>query len=236
MKRQQSLGGGARGFLPLKGKNSFTFAEVLVTLGIIGVVASLTLPTLIQNSRNSEVETSLKKIYSTMNQAILMSESQNGPRKYWPFCPANDMTEDCVNFYNKYIIKYLKNVDKAEISTPSQDYYFVYLADGSMLAIKGTDFFYFPHAKNYNPDTFANRDDCGKTYFAFRLETENTANEYNKNFEPYKKGLKDYTKEALTDPSTDRSCNKVSTNKVFCTALIQLNNWKIPKDYPFKVK
>ena len=54
-------------------KNGFTLAEVLITLGIIGVVASMTLPVLIQNNKNKEVESRLKKVYSVMNQAILMS-------------------------------------------------------------------------------------------------------------------------------------------------------------------
>lgn len=61
-------------------KKAFTLAEVLITLGIIGVVAALTLPTLIQTNKNKEVETKLQKIYSVMKQAILMSELDNGPR------------------------------------------------------------------------------------------------------------------------------------------------------------
>ena len=53
-------------------KNAFTLAEVLITLGIIGIVVALTLPTLIQNHRNQVVETRLKKFYSTINQAITL--------------------------------------------------------------------------------------------------------------------------------------------------------------------
>ena len=53
-----------------KNKKGFTLAEVLITLGIIGVVAALTIPTLIQNYKKREVETSLEKIYTTVNQAI----------------------------------------------------------------------------------------------------------------------------------------------------------------------
>lgn len=40
---------------------AFTLAEVLITLGIIGIVAALTLPALIQNNRNKELQTGLKK-------------------------------------------------------------------------------------------------------------------------------------------------------------------------------
>lgn len=41
---------------------AFTIAEVLVTLGIIGVVAAMTLPSLINNSYRKELEAGLKKI------------------------------------------------------------------------------------------------------------------------------------------------------------------------------
>ncbi len=45
----------------MRKKNAFTLAEVLITLGIIGVVAAMTLPTLIQKNNNSVVEARLKK-------------------------------------------------------------------------------------------------------------------------------------------------------------------------------
>ena len=49
-------------------RNAFTLAEVLVTLGIIGVVAAMTLPTVIANVRYHELKTQLKKTYSELNQ------------------------------------------------------------------------------------------------------------------------------------------------------------------------
>lgn len=55
-------------------------AEVLITLGIIGVVAAMTLPSLINNSRNKELEASLKKNYSVIQQALDMYQAQNGFR------------------------------------------------------------------------------------------------------------------------------------------------------------
>lgn len=42
-------------------KTAFTLAEVLITLGIIGVVAALTLPSLIQSYREKETVAKLKK-------------------------------------------------------------------------------------------------------------------------------------------------------------------------------
>lgn len=43
-------------------KNGFTMAEVLITIGIIGLFAAMTLPTLINKNRNKALETALKKI------------------------------------------------------------------------------------------------------------------------------------------------------------------------------
>ena len=58
----------------------FTLAEVLITLGIIGVVAAITLPTLIQNSQRRELQVGLKKGYSTISQALDMYYAENGER------------------------------------------------------------------------------------------------------------------------------------------------------------
>ena len=62
---------------------AFTLAEVLITLGIIGVVAALTLPTLIANHRKKVVATQLKQSYSILYNAIKLSESDNGAYQYW---------------------------------------------------------------------------------------------------------------------------------------------------------
>ena len=51
----------------------FTLAEVLITLGIIGVVAAMTLPVLVQKNNNRVVEVRLMKFYSAINQAVKMA-------------------------------------------------------------------------------------------------------------------------------------------------------------------
>ena len=52
---------------------AFTLAEVLITLGIIGVVAAMTIPTLISNTNGAQFKTAYKKALSTLNQAVLMN-------------------------------------------------------------------------------------------------------------------------------------------------------------------
>ena len=59
-------------------KAAFTLAEVLITLGIIGVVAALTLPTLIQNHQKQVYVTQLKKAYSTINNAYNKMAADEG--------------------------------------------------------------------------------------------------------------------------------------------------------------
>ena len=61
-------------------KCAFTLAEVLITLGIIGVVAAITLPTVLTNVRNKELETGLKKGYSSIEQALNLYYADEGIR------------------------------------------------------------------------------------------------------------------------------------------------------------
>lgn len=51
--------------------NGFTLAEVLITLGIIGVIAALTIPALLNSTNDSELKNAAKKEYSTLNQAAI---------------------------------------------------------------------------------------------------------------------------------------------------------------------
>jgi len=57
-------------------KSAFTLAEVLITLGIIGVVSAMTIPTLIANTNNAKFKSQYKKTLSTLNQAVKMAEAK----------------------------------------------------------------------------------------------------------------------------------------------------------------
>ena len=89
-------------------KLAFTLAEVLITLGIIGVVAALTLPALISNYKKQETTARLKKFYSTMSQAIILSENDNGSSKEWTKAYYLDLDDDSnksltLNYFNTYL-------------------------------------------------------------------------------------------------------------------------------------
>ena len=57
---------------------AFTLAEVLITLGIISVVAALTLPAVINNIKEKQYETAMKKGYSVLSQALARMNEEQG--------------------------------------------------------------------------------------------------------------------------------------------------------------
>lgn len=54
-------------------KNAFTLAEVLITLGIIGVVAAMTMPTLLNSTQGAQYRTAFKKGLSVLSQAVVLN-------------------------------------------------------------------------------------------------------------------------------------------------------------------
>ena len=59
-------------------KSAFTLAEVLITLGIIGVVAALTIPSIIHKYKSIVLQNQLKKSYSNIQQAVLFMKEDLG--------------------------------------------------------------------------------------------------------------------------------------------------------------
>lgn len=60
-----------------RGKFAFTLAEVLISLGIIGVVAALTIPSLINNYKAKRLHTQFLKSYSTVQQVFKQMEADD---------------------------------------------------------------------------------------------------------------------------------------------------------------
>lgn len=54
-------------------KNAFTLAEVLITLGIIGVVAAMTMPTLINQTNGAQYKAAYKKALSAISQGVTLN-------------------------------------------------------------------------------------------------------------------------------------------------------------------
>lgn len=69
------------------GKLAFTLAEVLLTLGIIGVVVVLTIFALVGKYSDMQKSVALKKAYTNLSQAILMSQQEHGELVDWDRAP-----------------------------------------------------------------------------------------------------------------------------------------------------
>lgn len=57
---------------------AFTLAEVLIVLGIIGIIAEMTIPTLMNNVADAQVKAGMKVAYSTLAQAALAAANDSG--------------------------------------------------------------------------------------------------------------------------------------------------------------
>lgn len=202
----------------------------MITLGIIGVVAAMTLPGLIQNYQKHVVETKLKRIYSVMNQAVRLSEVKYGDKKYW------DTDLSPMQFYEKYYKGVLKVTSVKEIPDDPDEGILISFADGSILRSyrHGRDYYYYISASKYMKQK--DKLQLGVDIFMFRLSPGDNINEtngafhHNRGFEPYAFGW-DGELSSLKNRCQTRDGEHYQS---YCTAWIQYNGWKIPDDYPFK--
>jgi prepilin-type N-terminal cleavage/methylation domain-containing protein len=236
--------------------NAFTLAEVLITLGIIGVVAALTLPSVIQNYKKSVVETRLKHSYSLLNQVVKLAQAEYGDLENWDF----DNDEYFINTYIKpYMKSELTNTTKSN-SILHGDYHTLTLSNGTSWQIRrnienysriycsdGIINYYLVQV-DINGNTKPNT--RGKDKFNFYIMPRKNCTStglYNSGGDDVawhiQKGGVYYdgyeVPEARLKSSTYRSCGqKASDNdnlNSYCIALIVLNGFKIPNDYPIKL-
>lgn len=228
----------------MKKFNAFTLAEILITILIIGIVAALTIPNLIYSYKKRVIETRLVNFYSMINQAISLSEIENGNKMFWDAHDTND-------FWNMYLKKYLKYTETEDIFIlrPRK---IIYFNDGSALLLdiyrnykdenyeeidwqsNGGHFIYCPTAKDCkvkNLETLESISGIKAFTFAFWpndpvLNDIDDKYHYNKGVEPYKLWWNGDKEELYED---------CKNHGHYCCAIIQLNNWKIPDDYPLKI-
>ena len=87
---------------------AFTLAEVLITLGIIGVVAAITLPTLINRTQNKQLQTAFKKAYSVQSQALLYTKQSLGLENLVSIFAVYDEGNKVYPFKTQFIDEYYK--------------------------------------------------------------------------------------------------------------------------------
>ena len=99
-----------------KRKFGFTLAEVLITLGIIGVVAAITIPIVIQNGRKVERINQIKTAYSIIQNATRMAVAEHGSPDSWDF-------ENSLTYATSYFIPYVKVIKLCGQSTNKNQFY-----------------------------------------------------------------------------------------------------------------
>ena len=128
-------------------KFAFTLAETLIVMGIIGVVAALTLPNLNSSTGEKEKVAKVKKIYQNLNDAFGRAQAVYGPVNEW----CNNYSGSCKNRHLERLTEFLKTtkicnstsicyVSMHEGSVPPQSYSkSAVLADGTLIAIRNTN-------------------------------------------------------------------------------------------------
>ena len=101
-------------------KSGFTLAEVLVTLMIIGVIAAMTIPSLMQNTAQQEYKAGFKKAVSMLNQAVTLNYALDG--------------EDATNFQGSKMFHMLTKRLNVMSTVGSN---IIYTADGMRITVKG---------------------------------------------------------------------------------------------------
>ncbi len=131
-------------------KSAFTLAEVLITLAIIGVVAAMTIPTLISNYKEKVTVTKVKNFYSRFSNAYQLAIAEHGPISTWGLTQM-EYTEDENDEYEgnyyintegmasrekfiSYVMPYIKTVKYEPLKTNSifEDQGW-FLPDGSVI-------------------------------------------------------------------------------------------------------
>ncbi|MBO5386198.1 type II secretion system protein [bacterium] len=222
---------------------AFTLAEVLVTLGLIGIVAAMTLPMLAENYQRRVVETRLKKFYTTFNQAILRSVNDNGPYNGWFYYVSNGNRQTIDNSFNYFLRPYLSVIQSQEIQyTNGAATTMYYLSDGSSFLYSTThnrDIYYYPK----NPVRCLKQPAVNRTgvcEFSFLFVPAHTKKDGDCWRHHVEKGLEPYMYCWDGDPKSfyeegTYSCHKNGSGHQ-CTGLIYHNQWEIPKDYPRKLR
>lgn len=227
-----------------KQKLGFTLVEVLITLGIIGIVAAMTIPVLITNYQKKTTATRVKKAYSELLQAIKLSENDNESMESWNVGETSSI-ENTKKYVEKYIMPYYKGLtlcseglDKVNHKCGAS----LSFQGANYLTLNGTEiaFLYRPNDGIYviiDVNNGAKPNKLG--YDAFYFKT-------NENFELRPFGwYNGITREAILNGYTYNNygadytleCRKMKNEndnyRHACTALLVLDNWEFKKDYPW---
>lgn len=245
-------------------KNSrlgFTLAEVLITLGIIGVVAAMVIPTLMSNYRKHIIETRVARTYSIISQAVKIAEENFGEGFDTSALKADESIKEVgdANGYSWELShaafeKFFKVAIKTNMTYSKQQKQFLYAysADGttkftfSKLAwydlLDGTRLG-FQMSGNYSgikfiiiPDPNKKKIIVGRDLFYIEFQPVNGAYEYRPSW--YRRFLdKTITEDKLVEycGSNQRYVAYFSGPESYCFQLLKIHSFKIPANYPIKI-
>lgn len=238
-------------------KKGFTLSEVLITLGIIGVVAALTLPILVQKYKKLVVENKLRRAYSIVSQAVKYAEAENGVG-FW--IGSDNFEDNDVNgfgythseaIFEQYFKKYFKIIYTYNSNEASRKFNYYGYNNGNPSGVAGVS-----KAKCYKLiDGTAlcywaagSADTMG--YFYIYLEPEKKIKiagqdvfsfEFNRTGGTYKiySRLNDSYRETQRSDIIDGCTSSnvywgIWPRTMTCSFLIWKNNFNIPDDYPIK--
>ena len=239
-------------------KRGFTLAEVLITLGIIGVIAAITIPMLIEAYIKKTTALSVKKAYTELNQVLKMAIADYGEPLGWDYYGEEELPQ----WVQTYFAPYVSGAQHKQCNTmySTKDCFglaniytlskTVTLRNGYTVSKMGTPVAYtfYRYPAPYNKVTRVRvyirnprRPILGKDAFTFILTTADE----NPTFKPYGYGtLGSYgisTKDRKTLLGTGwGGCNSKASGSGYwgpgdaCAAVIMMDGWKISKDYPWK--
>lgn len=237
---------------------AFTLAEVLITIGVIGVVAAITIPSLITKSHRIIVENRLKDSYSIMSNAVKMAEEEWGAG----FEPTDGLTSTGWSprsskfVFDKYFRPFMKinyeysqddcvELSKAYGQNPNSGMYIDY--NGACYSLpNGTSIIFWAGRKDIdspylmtvqfriNPAKKKQID--GIDVFGFQIVNSNNGLVVTSGLEQIGFEISD---EKLIEACGSDS-DRIPVNgywwgrNAFCLELIKRNGWKIPANYPLK--
>lgn len=222
-------------------KQAFTLAEVLITLGVIGVVAAMTIPTLITNYKKHIIETKLPKAIAAVNQIVRQSEAENGAMEAW------DKTLSPIEYLNSYITPYAKisQICEGEGSCGFEQKHNIWLN----LQHQGNNYYNNPFTHRRIPFILMD----GVMYVFGTAQSDGLMDnnkiiivDINGSKKPNIFGQDVFFLERIEEKDTIvpygidlpqttiiSDCNKKGFG-LYCAALIRKNSWKVPNNYPIQ--
>ena len=165
-----------------RGRFAFTLAEVLITLAIVGIVAAMTIPTLISDYQEKVTVTKMKKMYSTLTQAYNLYRIENGviSTPTWTeegakiifgiFQPYLRIMKDCGVDDQSCMTSFIrKQKTGVEDTNPYHNEYSVILNDGSTISFRGNSYTTYLGVVYYDVNGDAAPNKWGHDLFQFMI-------------------------------------------------------------------